>query len=197
MTDKGHPSAGSNGKFALKLGLIAVGMFVFAVGVLPPMYDVICEITGLNGKTAGRAQSAADAVVQEDRVITVQFLAKADPAMPWDFRPNVRSIKVHPGEIRLVDFHARNRASATLVGQAIPSVSPAVATPHFKKTQCFCFEQQELAGGDSLDMPLIFYVDPDLPKNVTTITLSYTLFNITDRVTDRVSQDSTAIATRN
>lgn len=197
MMDKGHTPARNNGKFALKLCLIAVGMFVFAVGVLPPMYDVICEITGLNGKTSDTAASSEDVVVQEDRVITVQFLAKADPGMPWDFKPNIRSIKVHPGEIKLVDFHVRNRDSAVIVGQAIPSVSPANATPHFKKTECFCFTQQELEGGASLDMPLIFYVDPNLPKNVSTITLSYTLFNITDRVTDRIAQDPTAVAAAN
>lgn len=182
MTEPGHTPTPDNTRFAIKLGLIAVSMFVFAVGVMPPLYDVICDITGLNGKTSNQAESADKAVVQEDRVITIQFLAKADPAMPWDFKPNVRSIKVHPGEIKLVDFHVRNLEPTTIVGQAIPSVTPSNATAYFKKTECFCFTQQELAGGASMDMPLIFYVDPDLPKNVSTITLSYTLFNITDRV---------------
>lgn len=190
MTDTGSTPTQNHARLARKLGLIAAGMFVFAVGVLPPMYDVICDITGLNGKTSDEAYSAEDAVVQEDRVITVQFLATADPAMPWDFKPNVRSIKLHPGEIKLVDFNVRNRDSIAIVGQAIPSVTPASATPYFKKTECFCFTQQELEGGASMDMPLIFYVDPDLPKNVSTITLSYTLFNITDRV----DQTSPALA---
>jgi cytochrome c oxidase assembly protein subunit 11 len=90
-----------------------------------------------------------------------------------------------------VDYHVRNRESVAIVGQAIPSVSPASATAYFKKTECFCFTQQALEGGASMDMPLIFYVDPDLPKNVSTITLSYTLFNITDRV----AQDPAALAT--
>jgi cytochrome c oxidase assembly protein subunit 11 len=191
MTEQGSTPKQNHTRFAIKLGLIAVSMFVFAVGVMPPLYDVICEITGLNGKTSNEAVSAETAVVQEDRVITVQFLAKADPGMPWDFKPNVRSIKIHPGEIKLVDYHVRNRESVAIVGQAIPSVSPASATAYFKKTECFCFTQQALEGGASMDMPLIFYVDPDLPKNVSTITLSYTLFNITDRV----AQDPAALAT--
>ena len=191
MTDASNTPTQNNAKLARKLCLIAAGMFVFAVGVLPPMYDVICDITGLNGKTSDEADSAENAIVQEDRVVTVQFLADADPGMPWDFKPNVRSVKVHPGEIKLVDFHVRNRDTGVIVGQAIPSVTPSSATQYFKKTECFCFIQQELAGGASMDMPLIFYVDPDLPKNVSTITLSYTLFNITDRV----AQDKTAVAT--
>jgi len=185
-----RPPSSNHARLAGKLGLIAIGMFVFAVGVLPPMYDAICEITGLNGKTSDTADSGEAAIVQEDRVITVQFVADTDPAMPWDFKPNVRSVKIHPGEIKLVDFHVRNRDSERIVGQAIPSVTPAAATPHFKKTECFCFTQQELQGGDSMDMPLIFYVDPDLPRNVSTITLSYKLFNITDKA----SVDSPSVA---
>ncbi len=180
MTDNSAPTP-DHGKLARKLTLIAVGMFVFAVGVLPPMYDAICDITGLNGKTANEADAADKAVVQDDRVVTVQFLADTDPAMPWDFKPNTRSIKVHPGEIKMVDFHVRNRDTGKIIGQAIPSISPANATTFFKKTECFCFTQQELLGGASMDMPLIFYVDPELPKSVSTITLSYTLFNITER----------------
>lgn len=185
-----RPPSSNHARLAGKLGLIAIGMFVFAVGVLPPMYDAICEITGLNGKTSDTADTGEEAIVQEDRVITVQFVADTDPAMPWDFKPNVRSVKIHPGEIKLVDFHVRNRDNKRIVGQAIPSVTPAAATPHFKKTECFCFTQQELQGGDSMDMPLIFYVDPDLPKNVSTITLSYKLFNITDKA----SVDSPSVA---
>ena len=89
------------------------------------------------------------------------------------------SVKVHPGEIRQVDFHVRNPSQRVIVGQAIPSVSPGQASPYFKKTECFCFNNQELAGGQEADLPLIFYVDPELPKSVTTITLSYQLYDIT------------------
>jgi cytochrome c oxidase assembly protein subunit 11 len=142
------------------------------------MYDAICEFTGLNGKTSSEAADANNAVVQEEREVTIQFLADTDPAMVWDFKPNTFSMKVHPGQIHKVDFHVRNPASHLIVGQAIPSVAPANATPYFKKTECFCFNSQELEGGKEMDMPLIFYVDPDLPKSVRTITLSYQLYDI-------------------
>ncbi|MCG8312915.1 MAG: cytochrome c oxidase assembly protein [Pseudomonadales bacterium] len=174
----------ANNRLIKKLSFIIVGMFVFAVGILPPMYDAICDITGLNGKTANEAADATEAVVDEERSITVMFIADTHPDMPWEFKPVERSIKVHPGEIRKVDFRVKNTTGDWLVGQAIPSVSPAQATPHFKKTECFCFNEQELDGNSEKDMPLIFYVDPELPKSVTTITLSYQLFNITDRVID-------------
>lgn len=167
-----------------KLMFVVVGMFIFAVGILPPMYDAICDITGLNGKTDNKAASSEGIEVVEDRIITVQFIADTDPAMSWSFKPNTRSIKVHPGEIHKVDFNVKNPASHLIVGQAIPSISPAQATSHFKKTECFCFHQQELDAGKEKDMPLIFYIDPDLPKSVSTITLSYKLYDITDRVVD-------------
>lgn len=175
-----HDIKQANRKLIKRLSLIVVGMFVFAVGVLPPMYDAICDITGLNGKTSGEAADASEAVVDQERSITVQFLADTDPDMSWDFKPNTFSMKVHPGEIHKVDFHVRNPTSRLIVGQAIPSVAPAQATPYFKKTECFCFNNQELNGGAEMDMPLIFYVDPELPKNVRTITLSYQLYDITE-----------------
>lgn len=174
----------ANKRLIKKLSFIIVGMFVFAIGILPPMYDAICDITGLNGKTSNEAANVEDAIMDEERLITVMFIADTDPDMPWEFKPETRSIKVHPGEIKKIDFLVKNNTSDWLVGQAIPSVSPAQATPHFKKTECFCFNEQELDGNAEKDMPLIFYVDPDLPKSVTTITLSYQLFNITDRVVD-------------
>ncbi|MDX1693279.1 MAG: cytochrome c oxidase assembly protein [Ketobacteraceae bacterium] len=175
----------ANKRLLKKLSFVIVGMFIFAVGILPPMYDVICDITGLNGKTSNEAASTEDAVMDQERMINVMFIADTDPGMPWDFAPEQRSIKVHPGEIKKIDFRVRNRTGDWLVGQAIPSVSPSQATPYFKKTECFCFNEQELDGNAEKDMPLIFYVDPELPKSVTTITLSYQLFNITDRVADR------------
>jgi cytochrome c oxidase assembly protein subunit 11 len=160
-------------------------MFIFAVGILPPLYDVICDITGLNGKTSNEAASTEDAVLDEERTITVMLIADTDPDMPWEFAPEQRSIKVHPGEIKKIDFRVKNTTDEWLVGQAIPSVSPAQATPHFKKTECFCFNEQPLEANAERNMPMIFFVDPELPKSVTTITLSYQLFNITDRVADR------------
>lgn len=163
-----------------KMLLIVVLMFGFGFAMVP-LYNVICDITGLNGKTSNQAAQAATSV-DEARLVTVQFVTQTDAAMPWEFRPETRSVKIHPGEITLVKFYAKNDANTTVVGQAIPSVTPGIAAAHLKKTQCFCFDQQILAGGKAVDMPVIFYLDPALPKNINEITLSYTLYNVTERV---------------
>lgn len=185
----------THSKLVGKLLLIVTAMFVFAVGVLPPMYDAICDITGLNGKTANEAASKEAAVPDQDRTITIQFLADTDPAMAWSFKPKTFSVKVHPGEITKTDFHVLNPTNRMIVGQAIPSVSPAQATPYFKKTECFCFQSQELEGGEEKDMPLIFYVDPQIPKSVRTITLSYQLYDITDS-TEKTQQQAAELASK-
>jgi cytochrome c oxidase assembly protein subunit 11 len=155
-------------------------MFVFAVGVMPPLYDVICEVTGLNGKVETRPAADSDSL-DMDRKVVIQLISKSSEGMPWDFAPEVTRLEVHPGEIKKVSYHALNPTGSRIVGQAIPSVSPNSATRYFKKTQCFCFAEQALAGGESADMPLIFYVDPELPAYIKEITLSYELFDITDR----------------
>jgi cytochrome c oxidase assembly protein subunit 11 len=155
-------------------------MFGFAFAMVP-IYDVICDITGLNGKTSS---TAADGAVEldEDRLITVQFVTVSGEGMVWDFKPQVRSIKVHPGEITQVNFTVKNPADSTIIGQAIPSVTPGLAAPHLLKTQCFCFNNQTLAAGGEAEMPMIFYLDPALPKHINTVTLSYTMFDVTERV---------------
>jgi cytochrome c oxidase assembly protein subunit 11 len=101
--------------------------------------------------------------------------------MPWTFQPNVRSIKVHPGEQTRIDYHAFNPTDRDMIGQAIPSLVPFKAASYFHKTECFCFEQQPLKAGETTEMPMLFIVDPDIPPQVHTITLSYTLFDVTDR----------------
>lgn len=169
-----------NARLVKRLGVIVIGMFVFAVGILPPMYDAICQITGLNGKTANEAASTDGLIIDEERTIKVLFVANTSPDMPWTFEPVVHSMTVHPGEIYKADFYVHNTTNERIVGQAIPSVVPAQATAHFKKTECFCFKNQALNANTDMNMPLIFYIDPDLPKSVTSVTLSYQLFNISD-----------------
>jgi len=172
--------ATSNLRLTRKLAFWAVGMFAFALFIMPPMYDVFCEITGLNGKTNDEAVTdIADLEVQQERLITVQFMADNDRGMPWEFKPAIRSVKVHPGEIKRVDFYVNNGTSETIVGQAIPSVSPSYGAQYLKKTECFCFNNQELMAGEDMDMPLIFFIDPEIPEHITTLTLAYKLFNIT------------------
>ena len=165
-----------------KLSLWALGMFGFAYALVP-LYDVICEVTGLNGKTNSVAivETPENMVVNEDRSVMVQFVTRSARDMPWDFQPEVRAVRVHPGEIKMVNFRVKNPSGNTMVGQAIPSLAPGTAANHFMKTQCFCFDQQTLAGNAEESMPMIFYLDPALPEHVKTITLSYTLYDVTDR----------------
>ena len=163
-----------------KLSVGAVAMFLFAMFVLPPLYDVFCEVTGIGGKTGGR-YVATDATIDESRTVRVQFVATNNAEMPWEFGPMVHEVRVHPGQPTPVKFFARNPTEMDMVAQAIPSVSPSNAARHFLKTECFCFNQQPLAAGEAAEMPLVFIVDKDLPKAVNTITLSYTLFDVTGR----------------
>ena len=166
---------------SIKLSALAVAMFVFAFWVMPPLYDVFCEITGLNGKTGGRYEAVDLRAADTSRTITVQFVAVNNEGMPWTFGPAVRSIKVHPGEQTRVDYHAVNPTNRDMIGQAIPSLVPFKAANYFHKTECFCFEQQPLKAGETAEMPMLFIVDHDIPPDVHTITLSYTLFDVTER----------------
>lgn len=171
-----------NTRILRKLVFGAVCMFGFAFAMVP-IYNVLCEVTGLNGKTNSSAVSSGDLELDEDRMVTVQFVTRSGQGMVWDFSPEVRSVRVHPGEITQVNFKVKNPSDQQIVGQAIPSVTPGLAATHLLKTQCFCFDNQTLAGDGEADMPMIFYLDPALPKHITTVTLSYTLFDVTERVT--------------
>ncbi len=173
----------STAKIALTLCIGAVAMFVFAIFIMPPMYDLFCDITGLNGKTSGRYQTIS-AEIDTSREINVQFLATNNASMPWEFGPTMQSIKVHPGAETLVNYQAKNTTSYDMVAQAVPSLVPFKAAEYFHKTECFCFNRQPLAAGKSAKLPLSFIVDIGIPKQIHTITLSYTLFDITERATD-------------
>ncbi|MGO1708145.1 MAG: cytochrome c oxidase assembly protein [Oleiphilaceae bacterium] len=152
------------------------GMFAFGFALVP-LYDVFCDITGINGKTSGRYESTEPSAADMNRTIKVQFLAQNGPDMPWVFRPVDRSVEVHPGEPTTVNFYAENPTSRDMVGQAVPSLSPSEGTLYFHKTECFCFNQQPLSAGESTEMPLVFIVDQDLPSHITKLTLSYTLYD--------------------
>jgi cytochrome c oxidase assembly protein subunit 11 len=158
--------------------LLAAGMYGFAFALVP-LYAVFCELTGLNGKTAGRAQNlvleekATEAI---DRTVTIQFLAQVGNGMPWEFRPMERQMRVQTGQSYTTHFYVRNRASEAVTGQAVPSVSPGVAALHLHKTECFCFTQQRLEAGEAMEMPVTFIVDSALPEDIQTFSLSYTLF---------------------
>ena len=159
-----------------RLTLVAVGMFGFGFALVP-LYDVFCDLTGINGKTGRLDQASAEATqVDESRWVTVEFVANVSSGLPWTFRPDERRIRVHPGEVAETVFFARNTTSVDGVGQAVPSVAPSLAAKYFSKTECFCFSQQPLNAGELKEMPVKFIVDPRLPKDITTITLAYTFF---------------------
>ena len=153
-------------------------MFGFGFALVP-LYDVLCAVTGFNGKTAGQYVASDPMTVVEDRLVTIQFLANNNGDMSWAFRPAVRSMTVHPGEMNSATFYVKNGTGRTMTAQAVPSVTPFHAVEYLHKTECFCFEQQTLAAGESLHMPLRFIIDSELPENVTRMTLSYTLYDVT------------------
>ena len=179
----------SNRKTVLRLGAIAVGMFGFGFALVP-LYDVLCDAMGISRDNINRAADyqAEASVVDTSRTVRVQFVANNDGTMPWEFHPHEFELKVNPGAANSTTFYARNPAPRSMVAQAIPSISPPEAAQYFHKTECFCFNQQKLESGEALDMPLQFIVDQALPAKIKTITLSYTLFDVTGKVVDnRVS----------
>lgn len=169
-----------NKKLVYRLVGIIGGMFLFAFALVP-LYNVFCDITGINGKTRGQALYQ-DVEINKKRQVTIEFLTNINRGMPWDFGSKVKSMVVYPGELNEVRFFAKNRSKNDIVGQTVPSVSPGEAALYLNKTECFCFDQQVLAAGEEVEMPMKFYIDADIPEDVTRLTLSYQLFNVTDSV---------------
>jgi cytochrome c oxidase assembly protein subunit 11 len=174
MSDDARRQA--NQRTLRRLGVVAVLMFGFGFALVP-LYDVFCDITGINGKT-GRIEleQALTTEVDEDRLVTVEFLGRSNSDLPWEFKPLVHSVKVHPGAVTEVHYVAKNTADHMIVGQAVPSLAPGLAAKYFNKTECFCFTQQTLAAGEMKEMPIRFVVDPGLPDDVVRVSLSYTFF---------------------
>jgi cytochrome c oxidase assembly protein subunit 11 len=167
----------SNQRTALWLGALAIGMFGFGYALVP-LYDMLCTLTGLNGTTQRlTAEQATRSAVDTSRFVTVQFISNTN-GLPWDFYPRQKAVRVHPGEATPVEFVARNRAHAMMWGTAVHSVSPSEGARFFIKTDCFCFNQQQLQAGQERVMPVRFIVSSHLPKTVSTMTLSYTFFRV-------------------
>ena len=165
-------------KHAALLLLLAVGMFGFAFALVP-LYNIFCELTGINGKTSGQAAVSVQTSPAQEREVTIQFLAHVGRGMPWEFRPTESRLRVRLGEINETKFYVRNHASQAVTGQAVPSVTPGLAARYLHKIECFCFTQQTLGAGAEMEMPVKFYMADDLPVEVNTLTLSYTLFPVT------------------
>ncbi|WP_295646708.1 cytochrome c oxidase assembly protein [uncultured Methylibium sp.] len=173
---------GDNRRLLVKLTVVAGMMFAFGYALIP-IYRHICEALGINvlsrseqvvNGTGGRLP--ANSQVDRSRSITVEFDANARG--PWDFKPAVRSLEVHPGELTTVMYEFRNVQNRSMAAQAIPSYAPQQASPHFNKLECFCFNEYQLQPGEAKQWPVVFYIDPKLPRDVKTITLSYTFFEV-------------------
>lgn len=164
-----------NKKLVRKLLWLVVGSLLFAFALVP-LYDVLCSLTGLNGKTQNSAALVVKAKVDNTRWVTVQFTSSVMPGLGWNFYPKQTSIRLHPGQIETVLFVAKNITNEVVVGQAVPSITPGIAAANLKKIECFCFVRQSLKPGEEKEMPLRFFVSPDLPRDVSDMTLSYSFF---------------------
>ena len=166
-------------RLVIRPSLVVVAMFGFGFALVP-IYDVMCQAFGINGKTAG-AYEAGEQGVDALRQVRVQFLATNAADMVWEFRPLADEVTVHPGQSTEMLYVAYNPTDKPMSAQAIPSVAPSKAAAYFHKTECFCFTQQVLQPGERIEMPVRFIVDRDLPADVRHLTLAYTLFDITAR----------------
>lgn len=175
----------------IKLVGIAVAAFAFTFSLVP-MYRIACEkVFGIRlDNTAASAQSVAS-VSAPGRTVTVEFDGSVNSKLPWSFHPNQTRMQVRVGEQYETTYYAHNDSAVAIVGSATPSVAPARASGYFQKTECFCFTAQTLEAGETRDMPVRFIIDPALPEDVKTVTLSYTFFK-NDFATERLSQAAPA-----
>ena len=166
------------------LCLTVIGMFGFGF-LLVPIYDVFCEITGLNGKIEGPSTLSPE-VIQEakKRDMLIQFVTHNNESMPWIFKSETSQVKIRTGVQQSVLFVFKNTTDKDMVGQVIPSVSPGRGAEYFHKTECFCFEQQKLLAGERVELPVIFIIDPNIPLDIGSLSLGYTLFDITDQFSE-------------
>lgn len=180
----------SHSRLIGRLLLMVAGAFIFAFAMVP-LYNVLCEATGFNGKTTipktilngfgvggMQATNTPTSKVDTSRTVRVEFTGTVMPGLPWEMRPLTLSLEIHPGEMQQVSYLVRNTSNRTIVGQAVPSISPGLAAQHFEKIECFCFSQQTLAPGEAREMPLAFIVKPEVDRNISQITLSYAFFSI-------------------
>jgi len=174
-----------NRKTGLRLAVLVVLMFGFGFALVP-LYELVCEVTGIETIEQRRQarnlrQDVEAAGLQaQDRLITVRFDVTVNPSLPWSVTPETRKMEVEPGKSYRVDFKAVNRSGKTVTGQAIPSIVPWQASNYFAKMECFCFNNQTLEGNEIVAMPLQFIVSPDLPPNINSLTLSYSVMKISD-----------------
>lgn len=167
-------TTGNSRTFA-KLIIVTLGMFGFGFAMVP-FYYKICEVTGLN--SGDEQVLVKNSQMDSSRWVNIEFDANTNQDLAWQFRPLQRSLKVHPGQLVQVEYEVKNNSAHPIVGQAVPSYGPARAGQYFKKIECFCFKPQTLAAGEKRRMPVMFVLDPTIEKELNTVTLSYTFFNL-------------------
>jgi cytochrome c oxidase assembly protein subunit 11 len=167
-----------------KLLAIAAGSFGFGFALVP-LYNVLCAVTGYGDQAKLRARVTAIEQPQLDRTVTVEFLADVASAGSFEFRPVVRTVEVHPGQLFTAEFYARNLTGRDTVAQAVPNIAPSEVAAYFHKTECFCFAPQHFALNEGREMPVRFIIDPSLPRHIDLITLAYTFYDESTRVTRR------------
>ncbi|MDA9131250.1 cytochrome c oxidase assembly protein [Gammaproteobacteria bacterium] len=167
-------------KKTIKLLCFSVlGMFTFSFALVP-LYDVFCEVTGLNGKIELEATTNQNLETEIGRDVSIQFVSHNNEQMPWIFRPSESQIKIQTGKYHTATFYVKNPTNKRMIAQAIPSVAPSNAASHLKKLECFCFEEQELAPGEEALLPVRLIFDDELPDSIKSVVLSYTIFDVTD-----------------
>jgi cytochrome c oxidase assembly protein subunit 11 len=176
VTEKA-PLRSANRRLSLRLLVVVVAMFGFGFTILPLLYDAVCQLTGLGGKPVVAQESQLSRELDEDRLITVQFMGTVNSSLPWEVKPTVAEMRINPGRIYEATYFAHNLSANGTVGTATPNITPSKAALYFTKTECFCFSEQKFGGGESRNMPLRFVVGTQLPPDVHTITLSYTFYN--------------------
>jgi cytochrome c oxidase assembly protein subunit 11 len=166
----------ANRVMLVKLLVVTIGMFGFGYALVP-LYKKICEVTGIN--EVEKANSPlSNSQIDAGRLVMLEFDANVRSDLPWKFRPMQASMTVHPGQLVQVTYEVRNASDRAITGQAIPSYGPQIAGQYFRKLDCFCFAKQTFRPGETRQMPVVFVIEPGLPKDVTTVTLSYTFFNV-------------------
>ena len=172
----GNDRPGRNRRLGVKLGLVSLFFVGFGFAMVP-LYDVICDLTGLNGKTNTRAMLAdKNTQVDSSRSVKIEFLSHSMPGVGLTVKPDQFSIHIHPGAISVMNYNVTNHSDSVFVGQAIPSITPAAAAQHFEKIECFCFKQQSFAPGETRTLPVVFVVNPKISRDLSTVTLSYAFF---------------------
>lgn len=176
MTEQQHRARQSNRGLIAQLVLGSVAMFGFGFAMVP-LYDIFCEVTGISSSSTTEAQARPEALEPDlDRTVTIEFATSGVYGGEWEFATDQAQMRVHPGKLYTAHYSATNLAQQPRIGRATPDVSPTSANRYFKKVECFCFSDQQFAGEETKRMPILFYIDPALPSNISTVTLAYSFY---------------------